>query len=40
VQRGIASRGYQPGPFSKEEDGVQQWVTSLARGYLEGRVRP
>jgi glycine betaine catabolism A len=40
VQRGVASRGYVPGPFSLEEDGVKQWTTSVARGYLAGRVRP
>jgi Rieske 2Fe-2S family protein len=40
VQRGIASRGYNPGPFSTEEDGVHQWVMQIAKGYLEGRVRP
>jgi Rieske 2Fe-2S family protein len=40
VQRGIASRGYNPGPFSLEEEGVRDWVTFIARGYLEGGVRP
>ncbi len=40
VQRGIASRGYQPGPFSLEESGVRDWASQIARGYLEGGVRP
>lgn len=40
VQRGIVSRGYDPGPFSLEEDGVREWAATIARGYLEGGVRP
>ncbi len=40
VQRGIASRGYQPGPFSVAERGVRSWVAQVARGYLDGAVRP
>jgi Rieske 2Fe-2S family protein len=37
---GIASRGYNPGPFSLEEDGVREWAATIARGYLEGAVKP
>lgn len=40
VQRGIESRGYDPGPFSLEEHGVREWAMTIARGYLEGVVRP
>ena len=36
VQRGIASRGYRPGPFSTEEDAVAQFVRLVARAYLAG----
>ena len=36
VQRGLASRGYRPGPFAAQEDAVQQWVTLVARSYLTG----
>ncbi|HMC37565.1 MAG TPA: SRPBCC family protein, partial [Actinomycetota bacterium] len=37
VQRGAASRGYRPGPLALEEGAVHQFLTMVARGYLEGR---
>jgi Rieske 2Fe-2S family protein len=40
VQRGIASRGYRPGPLTSREDAVQRFVTRIARAYLEGRFDP
>jgi glycine betaine catabolism A len=40
VQRGLASRGYRPGPFAAQEDAVQQWVTLIARSYLAGSLQP
>ena len=45
VQRGIESvgadgAGFVPGPFSMREDAVAQWVRTLARSYLAGRVVP
>jgi Rieske 2Fe-2S family protein len=36
VQRGVASRGYRPGPLALEEDNVHQLLTMIAGGYLEG----
>ncbi|MBI3405698.1 MAG: aromatic ring-hydroxylating dioxygenase subunit alpha [Acidobacteria bacterium] len=36
VQRGISSRGYRRGPLTSKEDAVYQFVTRVARGYLEG----
>ena len=39
VQRGLASRGYRPGPFAAQEDAVQQWVTLIARSYLAGTLQ-
>jgi Rieske 2Fe-2S family protein len=36
VQRGVASRGFQPGPFGRDEDAVTQFVRLLARSYLDG----
>ena len=36
VQRGIASRGYRPGPFSTDEDAVAQFVRLVAGAYLVG----
>jgi Rieske 2Fe-2S family protein len=36
VQRGIASRGYRPGPFSTDEDAVAQFVRLVAAAYLAG----
>jgi Rieske 2Fe-2S family protein len=38
VQRGLASRGYRPGPFSLAEDAVKHWVRLLARSYLAGAL--
>ncbi len=40
VQRGLASRGYRPGPFAGQEDAVQQWVQLIARSYLAGALQP
>jgi Rieske 2Fe-2S family protein len=37
VQRGVASRAYRPGPLAQDEDNVHQFLTMVARGYLEGR---
>ncbi len=36
VQRGVASRGYRPGPFSTTEDAVAQFVRLVAAAYLAG----
>ena len=36
VQRGIASRGYRPGPFSTDEDAVAQFARLVAGAYLAG----
>jgi len=36
VQRGVASRGYHPGPFSHDEDAVTQFVRLVAMAYLTG----
>jgi Rieske 2Fe-2S family protein len=38
VQRGVASRGYRPGPFSEAEDAVQGFTSFVARAYLEGAM--
>jgi Rieske 2Fe-2S family protein len=38
VQRGIASPHFRPGPLAPTEDAVHQFVTILARGYLDGRL--
>ncbi|MBI4260238.1 MAG: aromatic ring-hydroxylating dioxygenase subunit alpha [Actinobacteria bacterium] len=38
VQRGVSSAGYHPGPLSRREDAVYQFITLVARGYLEGRA--
>ena len=40
VQRGIASHGYLPGTLSSSEDAVYQFVSRVARGYLEGSFEP
>jgi len=40
VQRGIESRGYVPGTLTVQEDAVYQFVTRIARGYLDGRLDP
>jgi Rieske 2Fe-2S family protein len=34
VQRGLASPHARPGPMAPDEDGVYQFVTMVARGYL------
>lgn len=34
VQRGLTNEHAQPGPLAPEEDGVQQFVARVARGYL------
>lgn len=38
VQRGVTSRGYRQGPLSSAEHTTQQFISLVARGYLEGRV--
>jgi Rieske 2Fe-2S family protein len=38
VQRGVASRGFRPGPLSEREDEVHDFMALVARGYLEGRA--
>ena len=38
VQRGLSSGHAQPGPLSREEDAVYQFVTMVARGYQGERV--
>jgi Rieske 2Fe-2S family protein len=38
VQRGVSSRGYRQGPLSPREDAVYQFITMVARGYLEGKA--
>lgn len=38
VQRGMSSHGHRQGPLSPREDAVYQFVTMVARAYLEGRV--
>jgi len=35
VQRGLTSAHARPGPLAPEEDGVQQFVARVARGYLD-----
>jgi Rieske 2Fe-2S family protein len=40
VQRGVASRGYRPGPLAPEEDGVHWFLGMVARGYLGLGVAP
>jgi Rieske 2Fe-2S family protein len=40
VQRGIESRGYRPGTLTSQEDAVYQFVSRVARAYLEGRFDP
>jgi glycine betaine catabolism A len=36
VQRGLSSPHARPGPLAREEDGVYQFVTRVARAYLSG----
>jgi Rieske 2Fe-2S family protein len=40
VQRGVSSRGYRQGTLSLREDGVRQFDTIVAQGYLTGRAHP
>lgn len=40
VQRGIESRGYRPGTLTPREDAVYQFVTRIARAYVEGSIDP
>jgi glycine betaine catabolism A len=40
VQRGVAGPGYRQSPFSSQELIVHQSMAMVARGYLEGGVRP
>jgi Rieske 2Fe-2S family protein len=40
VERGVSSRGYRPGPLAQKEDAVYQFVSRIARGYLDGRFDP
>lgn len=40
VQRGVGSRGFRPGPLAGRESTVYQFDAMIARGYLEGAVRP
>jgi Rieske 2Fe-2S family protein len=40
VQRGVSSRGYRPGPLTMKEDAVHQFVSRMARAYLEGGFDP
>jgi len=35
VQRGVSSPHYRPGPLASGEDAVYQWVTLIARAYLD-----
>jgi Rieske 2Fe-2S family protein len=35
VQRGLTNEHARPGPLAPEEDGVQQFVARVARGYLD-----
>ena len=39
VQRGLAASTRGPGPLAPEEDGVQHFVATVARGYL-GQPEP
>lgn len=40
VQRAVASRGYRQGPTSTWETDVHREMEAIARGYLEGKLRP
>ena len=40
VQRGVASPGYRPGPFSAAEDAVAGFVRLVARAYRDGGLAP
>ncbi|HYJ77272.1 MAG TPA: aromatic ring-hydroxylating dioxygenase subunit alpha [Actinomycetes bacterium] len=39
VQRGLSSPHFAPGPLAPNEDAVHKFVTTIARGYQEGRLR-
>jgi Rieske 2Fe-2S family protein len=39
VQRGLGSPHYRPGPLAPGEDAVHQWMTLIARAYLDGSPR-
>ncbi|MDQ1625003.1 MAG: glycine betaine catabolism [Actinomycetota bacterium] len=38
VQRGIGSPHFRPGPLAPNEDAVHRFVTTVARGYLGGKL--
>jgi Rieske 2Fe-2S family protein len=38
VQRGLSSPHFHPGPLAPNEDAVHQFVTTIARGYRDGRL--
>ncbi|MEO3814284.1 aromatic ring-hydroxylating dioxygenase subunit alpha [Sphaerisporangium sp. B11E5] len=38
VQRGVASRGYVPGPFAPEEEVTHRWIAWVGAAYLTGRL--
>ena len=38
VQRGVASRGFRPGPFARDEDAVTQFVRLMAQTYRDGTL--
>jgi Rieske 2Fe-2S family protein len=41
VQRGVSSRAFRPGPISRPEDAVYQFISLVAQGYRDGRaLRP
>jgi len=40
VQRGAGSAGYRQGPFAQREEMVYQFVSHVARSYLNGRYDP
>lgn len=41
VQRGVSSRAFRPGPISRPEDAVYQFISLVAQGYRDGRaMRP
>ena len=40
VQRGLASRGYRPGPFDYRETDVYAFQSAIAQAYLTGELQP
>ena len=38
VQRGVASRGYRPGPFGLDEDAVAGFTRLIAHAYVNGSL--